>query len=230
MKLNQRCFHFVTGFTLTELLIAALLTGLLATAIIGSLTQMMQVNQKAAAQITRRQELDRALGFIGDEVHHATAIVTEANANLATIAPNFNPSNKTPILVLTLPDTHQPVVYYLRDKTATWFGPKVLYRWGPPLKANGLYSNEAPNYALENPDRWPYEAVVDVMDDKHPNPNPPCSQGWTANPPISERQGAYTCVNPQGTLVEIVLRGQILEASGSSRSIYTVSGQFSPRS
>lgn len=218
------------GFTLTELLIAALLTGLLATATIGSLTQMMQLNQRAAAQMTRRQELDRALGFIGDEVHHAAAIIPDATADLSTIAPNFNPSRKTPILVLTLPDADEPVIYYLRDKTATWFGPKVLYRWGPPLKANGLYSNESPNHTLQHPNLWPYEAVVDVMDDKRPIPNPPCPPGWMSNPPESERQGAYTCVDSQGTLAEIVLRGQILEASGISQEIHTLSSQFSPRS
>jgi hypothetical protein len=68
-----------------------------------------------------------------------------------------------------------------------------------------------------------------LIDNTLPSPNDACPAGWSAHPPVSDRQGAYTCVSSDGRQASIVLRGRVLEASGKLRSIYDARGQFVAR-
>ncbi len=222
-KQNRQALRFASGgFTFMELMVTAFLTGLLASAVIASLTNMMQVNQQVDAKVTRQQELNRSLDFIGDEVQRASQIQT------AITLPSGFPAagNPVPILGLSIPNPAAPatpyaVIYYLSDNTSTWLGPKVLNRWGPPLDEHGLYTIN----------QYVYKPLVDLMDDNLPSPNnTACPTGWFANPLVGARQGAYTCTSADGKLVNVVLRGRILTAFGKTSAIYEVSGQFVARS
>jgi type II secretory pathway pseudopilin PulG len=225
------------GFTLTELLIAGVMTGVMAAMIIGSLSGVMQANQEAESKTIRRVQLNRALDFMADEVRMATKIAPNAQADL-TNAANFSTYGKTSVLSLTIQGVPQRVIYYIASKSAPWFGPKVIYRWGPWLDAKGNYKADT----LQTPAKWEGRALVDLIEDSTPpvpsptpvpSPSPTlgCTNGWLPNPspPATKWQGFYACVAPNGRIAEIHLRGRLTDSQTQKTGVFEVAGQVTAR-
>lgn len=213
------------GFTLIELLVAASITTIVVGLTGTGMVSITQNNKKAKAETERRVELNRALDFIADEIRQAKPIATDASANLATVAPGFNSSGRTPVLTLQIPGVSQRVIYYIESSSSPWLGPKVISRWGPIFGANGNYapasvSNDPPvgcsTTTACNPRSWDGNALVDLIVDSTPTLNPDCSTGWTPNPSVASRTGFYTCVDPTGRIADIHLRGKLTSAYGNS--------------
>ncbi|MDV2992080.1 MAG: hypothetical protein N4J56_001734 [Chroococcidiopsis sp. SAG 2025] len=212
-----------TGFTLVELLVAVAITTLVVSAAGFGLAAITENNKKAKVETERRTELNRALDFISDEVRQAKKIANDVSTDLSN-APDFDTTNKTPVLSLQIPGVSQRVIYYVASSSSPWIGPKVIYRWGPDYNSNGNYSNPT------SPDDWTGKALVDLVEDSTPNTNNYCSTGWGANPPVSNRKGFYTCIDPSGRIAEIHLRGKLIDAYGNSRDPLEVSSKIFPRS
>jgi type II secretory pathway pseudopilin PulG len=212
------------GFTLAEVLIAGVVTSIVAVMTLSNLLQFQQIGQSSKTQVLARQNLNRGLDFMLEEMRMANSIATNSTANLATQAANFDPTNKTVILNLAVSGISQRILYYIADNDNRSLGPKVVYRWGPALDTNGNYSNPTV------PSAWQYEVLVDQIESALPAPNPVCNPNWTANPPVAVRQGFYSCVDPSGRMATLNLVGRLTDQRGSYTGTYPVSGQASTRS
>lgn len=214
-----------SGFTLVELMVAMLITSFVISATGFGLVTITNRDKREKAETERRVELNRALDFIADEVRQAKPIATDADADLDKVAPGFNPSDKTPVLTLQIPDVKQRVIYYIASppSDSVWLGPKVIYRWGPNFNNNGQYTNadNAPptgcsSYSACNPQNWQGEPLADLIVNSTPSSNPNCDTGWTANPAVASRTGFYACVDPSGRIADIHLRGKLTDAYGNT--------------
>jgi type II secretory pathway pseudopilin PulG len=215
----------LTGFTLVELLIAAALTALIAATTILSLVNILQINQQAESETLRRQDLNRSLEFISDEVRRATQIDPDATTGVTDAAPDFTlPVGAEAILSLRIPGIEKPVIYYVQNSVSPWLAPRLIYRWGPPLNQNGNYPSSS------TPSSWQSQVLVDLLTDSLPDPNNICQTGWSANPAVENRDGFYTCVSPGGRSVELHLRARLASTYGGSPSVYEVSSNASTRS
>jgi len=212
------------GFTLTELLVAMTISSVVLTLAASGLGSIMEANAKADDQTTRRIEINRALDFISDEVRQAQSIATNASASGITYTVASGVTSAQPILALTVPGVPNPIVYYVANpqSNSIWSGPRVIYRWGPTLNANGTYSNPTVFYN---------EVLVDSIANDTPSSGT-CPSATSPNPSaINARKGFYSCVNvpfvgsPQGKLTHIFLRGK----TNTSSADYTVSTTVSSR-
>ena len=115
------------------------------------------------------------------------------------------------------PDTTERIIYFLKSAGTTWRGPSVLYRWGPPLRADGSYSDG----------EWSEQALIDGIDNTHRANSPsPCATG-TPTPPIltgtaptlsgsalsTAATGFYACITGTNT-AQLFLTGQTQVAIG----------------
>lgn len=163
-----------SGFTLTELLVGLIMSILVTGALGFGLIQVMNLSRRGAAQANTRNEANRALEFISDELRRAQNI--ELSSNVATPgylnvtgtppAPGFTAvtgGTPTPRLALQMPGVEQRVIYYVTPppSNSSWQGPLVLYRWGPNLNANGSYTDAADTSG------WQNEALIDGLDNSN---------------------------------------------------------------
>jgi prepilin-type N-terminal cleavage/methylation domain-containing protein len=212
------------GFTLLELVVAAAISSIVLIIGGGALAYINQNNKVAKSETDRRAELNRALDFIADEIRQAqptsstTAIATNASTNLSTAAPNFTSTGKTPVLRLQIPGASQPVIYYVAAKPtgSAWFGPNIVYRWGPTMNSSGAYTN------LTSPASWQDKALVDSIVSTSATVS--CPSGWTANP-ASGATGFYACIDSTGKIASLNLRGTQTDAYSSSLTPYEVSSK-----
>lgn len=119
-----------SGFTLIELLIAASITTIVVSLTGTGMVAITENNKKAKAETERRVELNRALDFIADEIRQAKPIATNASANLATVAPNFILTSKTPVLTLQIPGVSERVIYYIASSTSPGLDLKLFLDGG----------------------------------------------------------------------------------------------------
>lgn len=207
-----------SGFTLIELLVGLMMSIFVIGALGFGLMTVLATSQSENSKVKARTENSRALDFISDEVRRARTIQSFADS---TNAPNFTPTDKTVVLALDIPEVSdsatidsddddttktERVVYYLKSTgLGNWKGPQVLYRWGPPLDANGNYDDGD----------WEEEALIDGIGVKKADGNlavvsTPCATGTVtpANP-----TGFYACITGSNT-AQLFLTGQTKTASG----------------
>lgn len=212
------------GFTLIELLVAASITTVVMTAAGFGLSSIMSADRTASAETNRRVELNRALEFIDDEVRQANAInripaPVASQPDAATVEAGTVQS----ILVLDIPGVSAgPVVYHIAQPKSTtpWLGPRAIYRWGPNLNNNGDYTDPSVTAG------WTNHAVVDLVEDARPNPNPVCSNSWVPSPGTPNRRGFYACIDPTRRIAELHLLGRVTKALGNSTTYEVGSKAF----
>ncbi|WP_298611416.1 prepilin-type N-terminal cleavage/methylation domain-containing protein [uncultured Thermosynechococcus sp.] len=125
------------GFTLTELLVAAAIGGIVVAMSGWAMVAILQNNRRVEEQAITRMNLSRALDFISDDVRSAIRISTTAPPDwtipsggyqlvmfLEKPADNLEEQDNG-----TLASTTR-VAYYTRRKTSSvvWRGPRILYR------------------------------------------------------------------------------------------------------
>ncbi|PSB04043.1 hypothetical protein C7B64_05775 [Merismopedia glauca CCAP 1448/3] len=222
------------GFTLLELVIAASLTLISMTVAGSGLFFLTQNNKVAKSETERRVELNRATDFIADEIRQAQPttsvkpIDTNASANLSTAAPTFNSTGKTPVLVLKIPNVSERVIYYVAAKPtgSPWFGPNIVYRWGPSLGPNGQYTNATSPASWSDTTTLKHgKPLVDSIVNTAPSTTPACPSGWTLNPPSGSVTGFYACVDSTGKIASFNLRGTQTDAYTTSLTPYEVSSK-----
>ena len=186
--LKKNKFKPDSGFTLTELLVGLIMSIFVIGALGFGLVTVLQTTQRENSKAAARTENSRALDFISDELRRTRNIETDAsNAGTA-----YTPTDKTVVLALEIPEisdgttaasANRRIVYYLKSTNiGSWKGPQVLYRWGPPLDANGNYTTGT----------WAEEALIDGINDT--TVSNPCTTGTVtpANP-----TGFYACISRQ---------------------------------
>lgn len=215
--LNKR--NSSSGFTLIELLIAAVITTIVVSVAGTGLVAITSKNRTAKAETDRRVELNRALDFMADEARQAIAIAPTASTDLATVASNFDPSNRTPVLTLQIPGVSQRVIYYIASPSSLWLGPRVIYRWGPNPD-NGDTANDGTYTNPNLPTNWAYEPLVDLIEDSAPSPSPVC--GTAVLNPSSGVTGFYACVESNGRAAQVHLRGRLKGAYNNTTGFLDV--------
>ena len=174
-------------------------------------------------------------------ISRPTGAFNIANTNIDSSNGTFNSDNDTEkkiVFALDIPEvsssatldtdadatTPERIIYYLKSASGThWKGPLVLYRWGPPLKANGTYDDGA----------WQEEALIDGIDDTHIVASP-CAAGETLTPPLlsgttpsltganlsTAATGFYACVDNSNTAAQLYITGET-ETALNSADTYT---------
>ncbi|WP_319422317.1 PulJ/GspJ family protein [Pleurocapsa sp. FMAR1] len=220
--LKKNKFNANSGFTLIELLIGLFMSIFVIGALGFGLVTVLGTTQSENSKAKARNENSRALDFISDELRRARKIETNA-----TNAPRFTVSGATVVLALDIPlindsvtlDTDsdpnikdERVIYYLKSNSGTnWKGPQVLYRWGPPLNANGEYSPK-PAGTINS---WTEQALIDGINNT--TVTSPCTTG-TVTP--TNPTGFYACITGTNT-AQLFLTGQTKTASGVNNDSQT---------
>lgn len=193
-----------TGFTLLELLLASSLTLLVVSMTGWGMFVMLRENVAVSGSSDVQNNLNRAVDFMADEVKSASSIYRDMapaiTAASAATSPStaFSATGKTIVLALDLGLTY-PVIYYFQTPSSSdpWFGPRVLYRWGPGFLASGAYTTT-----------WGNEALVDMIasaaDSGAGCPSSsyslPTATGSTV---ASNTSPVFACVDATGKSVEI---------------------------
>jgi prepilin-type N-terminal cleavage/methylation domain-containing protein len=119
-----------SGFTLVELLIAAVMSVIIAGIAIGGLITAQENSRKSDRKLEQQAALQRALNYIASDVQEGVRIKLVDTPNLTT--------NYTPIF--NIPRSNGSIAaYYSRSSSGTnWQAPIVIYRklWPSPTDPN----------------------------------------------------------------------------------------------
>lgn len=200
------------GFTLMELLLALVITGIVISLAGSGLYALMNANQRSQNETSERIELERAVAFMTDEIKMSqqimTSIPTESKGD--KIFNSASGSSFVQVVLVLKPAANSgltnPIIYYLADppNESVWLGPRVIYRWGPTLLQNGNYSNgdgsEIAKTKPNKPVEYFNEVVVDrlsdlVIDAAKIN----CGSGYNyldVNGKAKDSSGFYACISP----------------------------------
>ena len=204
------------GFTLIELLVASIIGVIVIGAAGFGLSQVLRASRDGNAAAERHSEVVRAYDFISDEIRKAELIEDdETNASGYTSDPN-----EEVVLALKIPgldsdndsstNNESRVLYYVSNPPANsvWKGPKVLYRWGPPLNSNGEYTTGA----------WGEQPLIDEISSNTITLN--CEGATTASTTddwiASSASGFGACISPNNKTAQLYIDGEIAKTLGSN--------------
>ena len=218
------------GFTLVELLVALVITGIVISLTGTGLYALMNANQRSQIETTDRLELEQALAFMTDEIKMSQQVMT----NIPSEATDFNQaSGATAIqIILVLKPAigsklTKPIIYYLADppNSSVWLGLRVIYRWGPTLLQNGNYSDgdgkDVAGILPGAPIEYFNEVLVDRISDRvTASANIACESSYNYSIPtaVTARKGFYACIAPAKKSVKIWMYKQP-NSSAKSQSI-----------
>lgn len=198
------------GFTLIELLVASIIGVIIIGAAGFGLTQVLKASKDGNAAADRRAEVARAYDFISDEIRRAELIEDNAtNATGYTIDPD-----EDVVLALKIPNvdndadnsTEARILYYVDDPEAdsVWKGPKVLYRWGPPLDADGNYTTGT----------WGKQPLMDQLSASNITLNCEGSTTVSTDDDWTESiaAGFGVCISPNKKTAQLYIDGDIKKA------------------
>ena len=226
------------GFTLIELLVASIIGVIIIGGAGFGLSQVLKASKDGNAAADRRAEVARAYDFISDEIRRAELV--EPNLDPTNTNPTLNPTRDpnftqtgTVVLSLKIPEIYNSfddpdplnnldsdnddtndtrVVYYVSTPppNSVWKGPRVLYRWGPPLNASGNYSPRS----NANNANWVAQPLIDEISGNNITLNcegattPSTDDDWTA----SVAAGFGACIDPNNKTAQLYIDGDIKKA------------------
>jgi len=207
------------GFTITEVLLAGVLM-LIAVLVSGiGVINLLRSNYRANADSEIRNNLNRTLEFVSDDLRRARIIApTEAEIE-TTKVPDWEKikadKGARAVLAFRIPDPNNPInevllpgqiVYYTTNPENSLTGPRVLWRYGPNLDANG-------NYDITS---WQHSPVTDRLAEDAVNPN--CPTDFNRIPAnLSSADGFYTCVRTGGDQVILNANAQVNLTTGYTK-------------
>jgi hypothetical protein len=214
----QKCFakatslKLPTGFTLTELLIAAFLTTTVVMLGGWAMANIISYSKTSSSKSDRRIELNRALDFMASEVREASAInIDPQPTEFSPAATEIDPASVQNVLVLNLQELPRPVIYYLAAPASTnktWRKPRVVYRWGPTFTTSGQYGSDK-----TTPATWTHQPLIDAIESTTSDAN--CDTGWTTAP-VGSLSGFYACISPTHRIAKLFQKGKISKVLGAS--------------
>ena len=223
-RLQKKSAHrrLQAGFTITEVLLAGLMM-LIAVLVSGNgVINLLRSNYRANANSEIQNNLNRTLEFVSDEVRRASRI---ANSEKQIKSKNV-PTGALPVLAFQIPDPNNPgqvlpdqIVYYTQiprtDDSLT--GPRVLWRFGPNLDANGNYITP------DNIDTWQRSPVTDML--AAPANNPNCPGNFNRIPALGD--DFYTCVREgRGNQVILNANAQVNMTTNEEVNYFVSTGVF----
>ncbi len=128
-----------SGFSILELLIAAVL-GTLVTFVAGeALVNQLRLSARAEALERQRTEWSRSTHFIESEIALSQQVITTA-ANIAIPAACTNFTNANFRMALDIRHDLPPAIYAVLPSDARWLPNNSLWRCGPQVQADGTYN------------------------------------------------------------------------------------------
>ena len=212
------------GFTITEVLLASAMMVIVISVAGDAVINLLRSNYRANAGTEIQNNLNRTLEFVSDDVRRAIII---ANSE-AAITSTQVPTGSRAVLAFQIPNPNSPgqilpnqIVYYTKDPENSLTGPRVLWRYGPNLDANG-------NYDITSP--WQHSPVTDRLAATANNPN--CPTGFTRIP-ADTVDGFYACIRAGGGQVILNANAQVemtTVTNGNRDKVnYSLSTRVSPR-
>ncbi len=219
------------GFTITEVLLASsMMVIVISVAGIGVIN-LLRSDYRANADSEIQNNLNRTLEFVSDEVRRAKIIPDSEAAIMTDKLPEgaravlafqiLNPSNPGQFLPNQL-------VYYTTSPgpESSLTGPRILWRYGPNLDANGNYITPA------DVATWISSPVTDRLAAPAPAPDGICPEDFNliaVNPnPVVD--GFYACVRAGGNQVILNANAEVNLTTGDTDKVdYSVSTRVSPR-
>lgn len=179
------------GFTLAELLIAALLGAIVISAFGFGLVTIMTADKDSETKTERRIELNRAIDYISEEIRMANNIDRVQNGSIF-------PGAGVGVLLLNIPsDKLNPNrVYFVRSSTPTWIGPNTINR------AQGTYNNPVSIFSSQEA-----PVLVDGLIAPQTSALPSCSTG------LKGANGFYACISSDRRIVDLYLYGKLKNSS-----------------
>ena len=212
------------GFTITEVLLASSMMVIVISVAGDAVINLLRSNYRANAGAEIENNLNRTLEFVSDEVRRAR-IIADKEADIVTTQV---PTGARAVLAFQIPNPNNPgqtlpnqIVYYTKGPENSLTGPRVLWRYGPDLDANGNY----------NINSWQHSPVTDRLAAAASNPN--CPTGFTripANP--ADVDDFYACVRNGGRQVILNANAEVNLTTGDTdkdKVKYSVSTRVSPR-
>ena len=239
-RLQKKSAHrrLQAGFTITEVLLAGLMM-LIAVFVAGNgLINLLRTNYRANADSEIRNNLNRTLEFVSDEVRRAR-IIAKSEAEIKTDEVQVPRWKDIPgaraVLAFQIPNPRNPnsllgkqIVYYTREpekpksEEGLWYsltGPQVLWRYGPDLDANG-------NYVIGN---YIHSPVTDMLEAPAPAVNLDCPANFNRIPAKTyDLGGFFACVGADGNQVILNANAQV-NMTTNEKVEYSVSTTVFPR-
>jgi len=216
------------GFTITEVLLAGVMM-LIAVLVSGiGVINLLRSNYRANADSEIRNNLNRTLEFVSDEVRRAKIIPQREADIVTTQVPEARAAGARAVLAFRIPDPNNPgqplpnqIVYYTTGPENSLTGPRVLWRFGPDLDPNGNY---------RTPDQintWIRSPVTDMLAAAANNPNCPADFNLIAAN-LGNVDGFYACVRAGGNQVILNANAQV-NMTTNEEVRYSVSTRVFPR-
>ncbi|CAO5060717.1 Type II secretion system protein J [Microcystis aeruginosa] len=220
------------GFTITEVLLASSMMVIVISVAGDAVINLLRSNYRANAGAEIENNLNRTLEFVSDEVRRARIIADKE----ADIVMTQVPTGARAVLAFQIPNPNNPgqtlpnqIVYYTKSPENSLTGPRVLWRYGPDLDANGNYITPA------DITTWIRSPVTDMLAATANNPNF-CDdhEGFeliAADP--GDVDGFFACVRNGGGQVILNANAEVemtTVTNGNRDKVkYSVSTRVSPR-
>ncbi|GCA79389.1 PulJ/GspJ family protein [Microcystis aeruginosa] len=220
------------GFTITEVLLASSMMVIVISVAGDAVINLLRSNYRANAGAEIENNLNRTLEFVSDEVRRARIIADKE----ADIVMTQVPTGARAVLAFQIPNPNNPgqtlpnqIVYYTKGPENSLTGPRVLWRYGPNLDANGNYITPA------DITTWIRSPVTDMLAATANNPNF-CDdhEGFeliAADP--GDVDGFFACVRNGGGQVILNANAEVemtTVTNGNRDKVkYSVSTRVSPR-
>jgi hypothetical protein len=228
MILTSSTHYQDSGFTLTELMIAAFIS--ISVVAFGGwgVAAIISSSKTNESQNERRGELNRALDFVAAEVRESVNI----NSDMSSPAPTeftsaLNASSEEvqkdsiqEILRLQVPGLSSSVIYYIASPSAsnkTWRGPKIVYRWGPPFDKEGHYDVDTKTKLGS----WTHAPLIDALENTDLTET--CPKDWKSSPE-KDATGFYACIDPSHKIAQLHSIGRVNKVLGVTAP-YTATSQ-----
>jgi hypothetical protein len=189
------------------------------------LINLLRTNYRANADSEIRNNLNRTLEFVSDEVRRAKIIANSQAEIITDKVPDWEeiPGARA-VLAFQIPDPRNPnnllvqqIVYYTRNPENSLTGPRVLSRYGPNLNANGNY--EIGNYI--------HSPVTDMLGAAAVNRN--CPANFNRIPANTDDVGGFfACVHEDRNRVILNANAQV-NMTTNEKVEYSVSTTVFPR-
>jgi|GEM_PF-2100463 len=218
--LNKNRSKSNSGFTLTELLVGIIMSGIVVGGLGWGLMQILTTTQKETSRVNSRNETSRAFSFISDEVKAAQTVEVDMSpGNITSVAPTFS-AGGTVRLAINVPGVSERIIYSVAPQTGVFKGPRVIYRWGPNIGGDGSYTDST------TPNTWQNEALIDGVSDVDQNVTCDADRDGVAE--TFTYQGFYACViDDDGDGVAIA--AQLYFAADTDNGVYKTDSQVVAR-
>ncbi|TAF11215.1 MAG: prepilin-type N-terminal cleavage/methylation domain-containing protein [Nostocales cyanobacterium] len=207
-----------TGFTLVELLVAAVIMSIVVTLAGTGFVAILQQNRKAEFESRRRADLNRTLDYIANDIRTATKIEAGASGEVMKLTISELQQYISPTTAKVYYEFKKP--YFISYSIANSSGV-----WTDSISDSNLRSKSINRIKTLNTTPPPTPTPDFLVDGiRDPRPNPTSTPTPPSCPSGSTRRGAdgfYTCIYTGGTKADVYLYGKLSNTDSRTLEVKT---------